>query len=156
MTDGTDDNRTSSPEVAQTSRSQVSDEQSRLWAWSARLLATEAHLVGEAGLLPGVRPLTEAESQALEDAGPNDPRRQRLLIELGLVVPPRTEPARNPSSTNPASTPRPSIVQIEAAKLRLVTDRRLGKKSPQWLKRVAKGLPAQPERSVSHTMTATD
>jgi hypothetical protein len=38
---------------------------------------------------------------------------------------------------------RPSIVQVEAAKLRLVTDKRLGKKSPNWLQRVAQGLPPQ-------------
>ena len=38
---------------------------------------------------------------------------------------------------------QPSIVQVEAAKLRLVTDRRLGKQSPAWLQRVAQGLPPQ-------------
>ena len=49
------------------------------------------------------------------------------------------EPGRNGSTA-----PRPTVVQVEAAKLRLVTDRRLGKTSPEWLRRVAKGLPPQP------------
>ena len=42
---------------------------------------------------------------------------------------------------------RPSIVQVEAAKLRLITDRRLGKKTPEWVARVAQGLPPQPVKA---------
>ena len=42
-----------------------------------------------------------------------------------------------------ATVDHPSIVQVEAAKLRLVTDKRLGKTSPNWLQRVAQGLPPQ-------------
>lgn len=41
----------------------------------------------------------------------------------------------------------PSIVQVEAAKLRLVTDKRLGKQTPEWVARVAKGLPPQPAKA---------
>jgi len=58
--------------------------------------------------------------------------------------------------SNPVSAQqRPSIVQIEAAKLRLVTDRRLGKTSPEWLKRVAQGLPAQPQEAAATPTTST-
>lgn len=50
---------------------------------------------------------------------------------------------RAQASATSAPAAQPSIVQVEAAKLRLVTDRRLGKKSPEWLRRIARGLPAQ-------------
>jgi len=36
----------------------------------------------------------------------------------------------------------PSDVQVEAAKLKLVTDRRLKQPTPEWVVRVAHGLPA--------------
>ena len=49
---------------------------------------------------------------------------------------------KHTNTIDPAAV-RPSTVQVEAAKLRLVTDRRLGKESPAWLQRVAKGLPAR-------------
>jgi len=55
-----------------------------------------------------------------------------------LVSEPAKERLKAPGYLNP-----PTMVQVEAAKLRLVTDRRLGKKSPEWLQRVAKGLPPQ-------------
>lgn len=155
MTDSTDETATatSSPEAAQTSRGHVSDDPSLNWTCSADRLSEPVFLLSLAGLLrdrlPGVHRLTEAESQALGAGDPNDPQKQRLLVELGRELGleiPRIEPGLNPSST-----PHPSIVQIEAAKLRLVTDRRLGKKSPEWLKRVAKGLPAQPEKTTANT-----
>lgn len=37
----------------------------------------------------------------------------------------------------------PSEVQVEAAKLKLVTDRRLKQPTPEWVVRVAQGLPAR-------------
>lgn len=37
----------------------------------------------------------------------------------------------------------PSEVQVEAAKLKLVTDRRLKQPTPEWVVRVAPGLPAR-------------
>lgn len=54
---------------------------------------------------------------------------------------PLTPSASTPRGSDPSK--QPSIVQVEAAKLRLVTDRRLGKQSPAWLQRVAQGLPPQ-------------
>ena len=49
-----------------------------------------------------------------------------------------------PAQQNAEVVATPSIVQVEAAKLRLVTDKRLGKQTPEWVTRVAKGLPSQP------------
>lgn len=55
-----------------------------------------------------------------------------------------TDGNADPSNTDQSHAPpeRPSTVQVEAAKLRLVTDKRLGKQTPEWVTRVAQGLPA--------------
>lgn len=54
-----------------------------------------------------------------------------------------TNSSEHPTTPATTAATQPSIVQVEAAKLRLVTDRRLGKQSPAWLQRVAQGLPPQ-------------
>jgi hypothetical protein len=43
-----------------------------------------------------------------------------------------------PSATTKA---KPTAIDVEAAKLKIVVDRRLGKKTPEWVLRVAQGLP---------------
>jgi hypothetical protein len=74
-----------------------------------------------------------------------DPSRRVGLVDGGLQK--LTDPAAETDASDPLEThhsaAQPSIVQVEAAKLRLVTDRRLGKESPEWLQRVSKGLPPQ-------------
>lgn len=51
---------------------------------------------------------------------------------------------RPQSGDKPGRSDHPSPTQIEAAKLKQVTSRRLGKTSPAWVDRVARGLPTEP------------
>lgn len=52
-----------------------------------------------------------------------------------------TSDAKNPSTTRGR---QPSGAQIQAAKLKQITSRRLKKETPEWVDRVARGLPASP------------
>lgn len=47
------------------------------------------------------------------------------------------DPADRPPTTLPRRTVRVTQLQVNAAKLRLVTDRKLGRTSPAWVQRLA-------------------
>ena len=143
MTDGNDHLQTTSRDVSWTGtgRAELVEGISKFLEDGGFPSGWEAHKLGQiqyalregtSGIDPNHRVLE------LEVTFESDPVRQ-----VKHVVEDQVDPSQERKNTNSGVPERPTIVQIEAAKLRLVTDRRLGKQSPEWLQRVAKGLPAQ-------------